>query len=186
MRADKLQSESGISYPSFCRTGDNAAGSLLWILFSGAGGLFRREGTDEKEMMNLLYVTVKALMNQQLDNRLIRCIYELRTMVEQGLLPTAFSVHRLRKRDFGRRRLLLFAGYAWNSLHILCWEKRCKTYLAIRLICHALHSYSADGAALFFPCRTGSASELEQIIHLYTARNTDRKFKSLQILEVMK
>ena len=28
--------------------------------------------------------------------------------------------------------------------------------------------------------------ELEQIIHLYTARNTDRKFKSLQILEVMK
>ena len=28
--------------------------------------------------------------------------------------------------------------------------------------------------------------ELKQIIHLYTARNTDRKFKSLQILEVMK
>ena len=28
--------------------------------------------------------------------------------------------------------------------------------------------------------------ELEQIIHLYTARNTDKKFKSLQILEVMK
>ena len=28
--------------------------------------------------------------------------------------------------------------------------------------------------------------ELEHMIHLYTARNTDRKFKSLQILEVMK
>ena len=41
---------------------------------------FGREGTDEKEMMNLLYVTVKALLNSRMDNRLIRCIYELRTM----------------------------------------------------------------------------------------------------------
>ena len=52
---------------------------------------FGREGTDEKEMMNLLYVTVKALMNHQLDDRLIRCIYELRTMVEQGLCPQLFQ-----------------------------------------------------------------------------------------------
>ena len=52
---------------------------------------FGREGTDEKEMMNLLYVTVKALLNSRMDNRLIRCIYELRTMTEQGLCPQ-FSV----------------------------------------------------------------------------------------------
>ena len=42
-------------------------------------------------MMNLLYVTVKALLNSRMDNRLIRCIYELRTMTEQGLCPQLFQ-----------------------------------------------------------------------------------------------
>mgnify|MGYP002233771774 FL=1 len=41
--------------------------------------------------MNLLYVTVKALLNSRMDNRLIRCIYELRTMTEQGLCPQLFQ-----------------------------------------------------------------------------------------------
>ena len=39
-----------------------ATGGLLWILFSGAGRLFWQRGTDEKEMMNLLYVTIKAIL----------------------------------------------------------------------------------------------------------------------------
>ena len=52
---------------------------------------FGREGTDEREMMNLLYVTVRALLNPKMDNRLIRCIYELRTMTEQGLCPELFQ-----------------------------------------------------------------------------------------------
>ena len=120
---------------------------------------FGREGTDEKEMMNLLYVTVKALMNQQLDNRLIRCIYELRTMVEQGLCPQLFQCTGCEKEISDERRLLLFAGDAWNSLHILCSGKeRCKTYLAIRFVCHALHSHSTYGTTLFFSGRAGSTA----------------------------
>ena len=51
---------------------------------------FGHEGTDEKNMMNLLYLTVKALLNPELDPRLVRCIFELRTMAEQGLMPELF------------------------------------------------------------------------------------------------
>jgi len=47
---------------------------------------FGREGTDEREMMNLLYVTARALLNAQLSPRLVRCIFELRTMAEQGFV----------------------------------------------------------------------------------------------------
>ncbi len=112
---------------------------------------FGREGTDEKEMMNLLYVTVKALMNQQLDNRLIRCIYELRTMVEQGLCPQLFQCSS--KTASFRRRCMEFC--------ISCALGRGDARdISPHPICHALHSYSAYGQLL----------ELEQIIHLYTAR----------------
>ncbi len=78
---------------------------------------FGREGTDEKEMMNLLYVTVKALLNSRMDNRLIRCIYELRTMAEQGLVPTAyFSVP-----DAAARLLVKESCFFSQELHgILC------------------------------------------------------------------
>ena len=114
---------------------------------------FGREGTDEKEMMNLLYVTVKALMNQQLDNRLIRCIYEL-----HGILCISCA---LGKRD--ARRISPSALYAMR-------------YIATAPM-GRLYSFRVEPEVLL---------ELEQIIHLYTARNTDRKFKSLQILEVMK
>ena len=40
--------------------------------------------------MNLLYVTVKALLNPHIDDRLVRCIFELRMMAVQGLMPVAF------------------------------------------------------------------------------------------------
>ncbi len=52
---------------------------------------FGQEGTDEKEMMNLLYLSVRALLNPKIDDRLVRCIFELRTMAEQGLMPEVFS-----------------------------------------------------------------------------------------------
>ena len=53
---------------------------------------FGQEGTDEKESMNLLYVTVKALLNPHIEDRLVRCIFELRMMAAQGLCPSLFTV----------------------------------------------------------------------------------------------
>ena len=51
---------------------------------------FGQEGTDEKESMNLLYVTMKALLNPHIEDRLVRCIFELRMMAAQGLCPSLF------------------------------------------------------------------------------------------------
>ena len=138
-------------------------------------------------MMNLLYETVKALMNQQLDNRLIRCIYELRTMVEQGLCPQLFQCTGCEK-EISDGEDCFFS----QEMHgILCISCALGKRDARRISPSALYAmrYIATapmGRLYSFRVEPEVLLELEQIIHLYTARNTDRKFKSLQILEVMK
>ena len=45
---------------------------------------YGREGIDATDMLNLLYLSLRALQHDSLDNRLIRRIYELRLMVING------------------------------------------------------------------------------------------------------
>ncbi|MDO4621876.1 MAG: DNA repair protein RecO [Eubacteriales bacterium] len=47
-------------------------------------GYYMREGLDGTDTLNLLYLTVRALMKPELDDRLIRRIFELRLMTING------------------------------------------------------------------------------------------------------
>ena len=49
---------------------------------------FARENNDEWEMLKLLYTTIRALERGACERRLIRCIYELRTLAVNGLAPS--------------------------------------------------------------------------------------------------
>ena len=148
---------------------------------------FGREGTDEKEMMNLLYVTVKALLNSQVDNRLIRCIYELRTMTEQGLCPQLFQCS-VCGREIAAEEFSFFSQEQHGILCASCAMGRRETRRISSSALYAMRYIATAPMGKLYTFRVDSdiLLELEQIIHLYTARNTDKKFKSLQILEVMK
>ena len=52
---------------------------------------FGQEGNDETQMLNLLYVTMNAIRRGRQDLRLIRCIFELRTITINGEAPQMFS-----------------------------------------------------------------------------------------------
>lgn len=147
---------------------------------------FGREGTDEREMMNLLYVTVKALLKSSIDNRLVRCIFELRTMAVQGLCPSLFDCVECQKRV----DIEAPCYFSWDMHGVLCGECGLGAR-GVRLVSKAalytmqyivtvpmnrLYTFQVKGDVL---------RELEYVIHNYVSGNTDRRFKSLEILEMM-
>ena len=142
-------------------------------------------------MMNLLYLTVKALLNPEIDDRLVRCIFELRTMTEQGLMPELFRCVNCGEEITGKENLFFSQG-AHGILDGDCLKKASpgEARTARRISPAALYTMqyivSSPMTKLYsFTVTDEVLWELERHIQPYVAGNTDKKFKSLQILEVM-
>ena len=147
---------------------------------------FGQEGTDEKEAMNLLYVTIKALLNPKLDNRLVRCIFELRLMAVQGFSPSLFQCVccGCPVEEGGE---LFFSQENHGVLDRACLSQvtdgrrisATALYTMKYMICAPLEKLYT------FTVKEDVLRELERHIHTYVGRNTERRFKSLEILEMM-
>ena len=150
---------------------------------------FGKEGTDEKEMMNLLYVTIKAILNPHIEDRLVRCIYELRTMVIQGVMPQLFQCAGCGRELMEEETGELF--FSQDEHGILCADCSRMAMDRKRISAAALYAmrYIAVSplAKLYtFTVRDDVLRELERHIYRYTELNTDKRFKSLEILEMMR
>ncbi len=148
---------------------------------------FCREGQDEGEVMNLLYVTARALQSKRIPDKLIRCIFELRMMTIQGMMPDLTQCSRCGK-SIGKTEEVVYFS---QEEHGIC-EKACAAngknlqklspaaLYAMRFIVSV-----PLGKLYTFMVKEEALSELENIIHTYVRRNTDREFKSLAILKMM-
>lgn len=147
---------------------------------------FGQEGTDEREMMNLLYMTAKALLNPHVEDALVRCIFELRAMTEEGYCPELASCACC-----GRDEVMETDCFFSQKHHgILCGTCARGQKDAVRISGAALYAMryivSAPMGKLYtFTVSPSVLGELEQLIHRYIYENTDKKFKSLEILKVM-
>lgn len=140
---------------------------------------YTRENSDEVHMLKLLYQSLRALENEHLPNRLVRCIYELKSMVVNGEYPNVFSCQGCGRED----------GLAWfdsSKGGALCGN--CKSAGALPLDpstqytmqyiitsgIEKLYTFTVSGEVL---------GRLEWIMRDYMGRYIDRTFQSLQILE---
>ncbi len=48
---------------------------------------YTRENNDESDFLKLIYQSLKALLNANLDNRLVRSVFEIKAMVTEGEFP---------------------------------------------------------------------------------------------------
>lgn len=142
---------------------------------------FSQENNDEQEILKLLYQTLKALENPSLPNRLIRCIYELKLLVINGIYPNLFSCQLCGKREELTEFSVARAG-------MLCRECAGKER-GIRLVESVLYTMqfivSSELRSLYtFTVSEGVLRQLEQILSGYLEKYVAHTFKSEQFLGV--
>jgi len=73
--------------------------AMYGFYFLELADYYGQEGNDETQLIKLLYAALRALIRRQQPNKLIRYIYELRVMVQNGEYPEAFTCAVCGKRE---------------------------------------------------------------------------------------
>ncbi len=143
---------------------------------------FTKEYNDEREMLKLLYQTMRALAANTIDRQLVRYIFELKALVINGEAPEVFRCANCGADDRG----MVFSS---------------KNHGTICLACEAIapDGIPVGGATLYTLQYIVSSSieklytfavsdevlvELGNVLGQYTAIQIDKHFKSLEILEM--
>jgi DNA repair protein RecO (recombination protein O) len=140
-----------------------------------------QENNDEKEMLRLLYQSLRALESGSYDNRLVRAVFELKALTINGEGPQVFSCMGCRKKEVPLVRFSVQWGGA------LCED--CGRQEGGILICdstrYALQYIVSSTIEKLFSFRVSDEvlDELCRIAGDYTAHYVRHTFKSLKIMD---
>lgn len=139
------------------------------------------ENMEAKDMCNLLYVSLRALTKPVLQNRLVRRIYELRMLLLGGEYPNLFSCVICGAKDglntFHVRRggmLCSACGAVYGGIPVDASTRYTMQYI-ISAPPERLYSFQVTEEVL---------SVLERIMNAYMDCYIDRKFHSLEFLDL--
>lgn len=133
-------------------------GACYGMYFAEVTDYYTRENNDEREMMKLLYQSLRALCAETLPNPLVRCVFECRAMAVNGEFPMEFSPQA----PFlpGDEKLEASTIYALQYITSSPVEK--------------LYTFAVTDAVL---------SQLQAVAGRYMNRFVGRHFKSLEVLQ---
>ncbi|MDO4553810.1 MAG: DNA repair protein RecO [Lachnospiraceae bacterium] len=142
-----------------------------------------RENNDEREILKLLYASLRTLEKNKIPKKLIRCIFELRIMTCFGEGIQAFSCIECGRED----NLFFFSGNRGG-----CYCKNCKSYASdvLRLEESTLYTLQyiivTPIEKLFhFVVSEPVLLQLMRISRSYISSHVRGEFKSLEMIDVL-
>ena len=158
-------------------------GVYYGFYFLELASYYAREGLEETTMINLLYISLKALLNERLDNQLIRVIFELKTMVINGEYPQVFACQ-----NCGVTEEL--EGISISRSGIYCKECLSQANDIKKVSPSAIYTLqyiiSTPLEKLYtFAVTPEVLVEIKTIMRRYMEYYIEKKFKTLEILEMM-
>lgn len=154
-------------------------GAYYGMYFLEFADYYTREGNDEKEMLNLLYASLRALENPHLNKKLVRYVFELKAMVINGEYPQVFCCTGCG----GTEKL---AGFSWSGNGTVCRDcmKKGDLMLLDSTIFTMQYIVSTPIAKLYtFTVSDEVLKEFSRVQERFRKMYVDKKFMSLEILE---
>lgn len=176
-----IQSANITNY--FAELREDIVGAYYGFYFLEVADYYAKESNDEREMLKLLYQTMRALLNPHIPNRLIRYIFELKTLTVNGQAPQVFQCVTC-----GDETRPMVFSVAKGGL--VCSECGQGVIDGIILDGSTLYSMqyieSSSIAKLYtFNVTEKVLDELGKIMGKLMETYVDKRFKSLEILETL-
>lgn len=176
-----IQSASITNY--FAELREDVVGAYYGFYFLELADYYAKEYTDEREMLKLLYQSMRALINPHIPNRLVRRIFELKALTVNGQAPQVFQCVICGDQE----RPAVFSPAKGG---LVCSECSGDVIDGMILDNSTLYSMqyieSTPVVKLYtFTVTENVLAELEKVMDRLMEVYVDRRFKSLEILETL-
>ena len=158
-------------------------GAYYGFYFLEFADYYTKEFNDEREMLKLLYQTLRALINPHIPNRLIRYIFELKALTINGQAPQVFQCITCGNKD----RPAVFSAAKGG---LVCSECDRDIIDGVILDNSTLYSMqyieSSSIEKLYtFTVKDKVLEELGRVMGRLMEIYVNKRFKSLEILETL-
>lgn len=167
----------------FMELREDLTAACYGFYFLEFAGYYGRENADATEILKLLYQSLRVLCRKIIDFRLVRRIFELKLLVIEGEYPQCFSCVRCQ----GTQQLNFFSFFRAG---VIC--DKCRPLVQDVKVLHPSTVYtmqyivSAPVERLYtFTVSADVRKDLEAVMDQYLKLHIDRKFKTLDMLELI-
>jgi DNA repair protein RecO (recombination protein O) len=141
---------------------------------------FTQENNDGVNQLKLLYQTLRALNVKSLDHKLVRCIYELKSLVYFGVYPNVFSC----KNCGSKENLHLFDMVSASVLCDHCRGNQSGDYLDDASIYTLQYIIASPVEKLYtFTVTEEVFEKVSRIVRKYMKQYVEKDFKTLLFLQ---
>ncbi len=145
---------------------------------------FTLEGTSDKHLLNLLYVSFRTLVKQQMSYALIRRTFEIKLFALEGIGMQTFACVKCQGEVHAP---CIFDSESGGILCEKCRRHAGRPIMISQSALYTLMHIQSTGLERLFGFRVSDAVQLELdvICNSYMAVHVDVKFKSLNMLDTL-
>lgn len=157
-------------------------GAYYGFYFMEVADYFTKEYNDEREMLKLLYQSMRALVSDKINRELVRYIFELKALVINGEAPEVFRCANCGVDD----RNMVFSSKNHGMICSECEGIAPDGILIGRATLYTLQYIVSSSIEKLYTFMVSDEvlKELGSILRQYTSTHIDKAFKSLEILEM--